>query len=165
MKIGELARRAGISTEAIRYYEKQGLLPPPERLASGYRTYRPEALERLRVVKVCQQIGFTLDDIALLLEPHRAVAQAARLGADDAAARLAIRTAAERHLAVIEDRLALLDHMRGELAHLIEVLAGRAPQICPAARKSPLDLEVGSKVQADASSPAKEPPCPANRSS
>lgn len=165
MRIGELAKRAGVSTETIRFYEKQGLLPAPERLASGYRTYQPAMLERLRVIKVCQQIGFTLDDIAALLEPHRAVAQAARLGADDAPARLAIRAAAERRLAVIEDRLALLGHMRGELIHLIDVLAGRAPQICPAAHKSPLDLEVGSKVQADGFRTAKEPSCPANRSS
>jgi MerR family copper efflux transcriptional regulator len=165
MKIGELAKRAGVSTETIRYYEKEGLLPPPERLASGYRVYRPAALERLRVIRVCQQIGFTLDDIADLLEPHRAIAQAARLGADDAPARQAIRTAAERRLAIIEDRLALFGHMRTELVHLIEGLAGRAPQVCPAARKSPLDLEVGSKVQTDGSVSAKEPSCPVNRSS
>jgi MerR family copper efflux transcriptional regulator len=165
MKIGELARRAGVSTETIRYYEKQGLLPPPERLASGYRVYGSAMLERLRVIRVCQQIGFTLDDIAHLLEPHRAVAEAARLGADDGPAREAIRSAAERRLGIIEDRLALLGHMRTELAHLIEVLAGRAPQICPAARKTPLDLEVGSKVQTDGTVLAKEPSCPANRPS
>ena len=165
MRIGELAKRAGVSTETIRYYEKQNLLPPPERLASGYRTYRPAQLERLRVIKVCQQIGFTLDDIAHLLEPHRAITEAARLGADDVPARQAIRAAAERRLAVIEDKLALFGHMRTELLHLIEVLAGRAPQICPAARKSPLDLEVGSKVQTDRSVPVQEPSCPANRSS
>ena len=69
MRIGELAKRAGVSTETIRYYEKQNLLPHPERLASGYPTYRPAQLERLCVIKVCQQNmgGITLASVALLL--------------------------------------------------------------------------------------------------
>jgi DNA-binding transcriptional MerR regulator len=66
LAIGELARRAGTATSALRYYERIGLLPPAER-AGGKRHYPPSTAERLAFVRLCQDAGFTLKEIRQLL--------------------------------------------------------------------------------------------------
>ncbi|MBW3631274.1 MAG: MerR family DNA-binding transcriptional regulator [Gemmatimonadetes bacterium] len=58
MTIGELAAEAGVNVQTVRYYERRGLLPQPERTASGYRQYDVEALERLRFIRQAQDLGF-----------------------------------------------------------------------------------------------------------
>ncbi len=63
MKIGELAAATGLATSAIRFYEQSGLLPPAQRAANGYRSYAPEAVERLRFIQVAQALGFSLDSL------------------------------------------------------------------------------------------------------
>ncbi len=68
MTIGELARRAGVHLETIRYYERLGVMPPPRRTATGYRVYDELALRRLRFIKRAKQLGFTLKEIRELLE-------------------------------------------------------------------------------------------------
>jgi len=60
MQIGEVAREVGVATSAIRFYEEAGLLPEPERAASGYREYQPEVLERLGFIRAGQAVGLTL---------------------------------------------------------------------------------------------------------
>ncbi|MGH9388632.1 MAG: heavy metal-responsive transcriptional regulator [Vicinamibacteria bacterium] len=65
--IGELAHRAGINRETLRYYERRGLLRPTRRTASGYRLYSRETEERLSFIKRAQSFGFTLDEILMLL--------------------------------------------------------------------------------------------------
>jgi DNA-binding transcriptional MerR regulator len=67
MRIGELAEQAGISTKAIRYYEQIGILTPPARTASGYRTYDEVALGRLGFVRAAQAVGFTLGEIRQII--------------------------------------------------------------------------------------------------
>ena len=67
MRIGELSARSGIPIETIRYYERIGLLPPPNRTASGYRQYDETALKQLRFIKRAQELGFTLREIKDLL--------------------------------------------------------------------------------------------------
>ena len=67
LTIGRLARTAGISTSAVRYYERAGLITPAGRTAGNYRYYEPEALERLRFIRAAQRAGFALDDVATLL--------------------------------------------------------------------------------------------------
>ena len=71
LNIGELARQAGLQTSAIRYYESIGLMPSPPR-SSGWRRYDPEALDRLQVIKAAREVGFTVAEIAMLLNgfPH-----------------------------------------------------------------------------------------------
>jgi MerR family redox-sensitive transcriptional activator SoxR len=66
LTIGQLAREAGLNTSAIRYYERVGLLPEPER-ESGQRRYGLDALRRLHVIDVAKRAGFTLDEAAVLL--------------------------------------------------------------------------------------------------
>lgn len=67
LTIGEVARRAGVATSSIRYYERIGLLPEPERV-SGWRRYRTEVLGKLGFIGVAQSAGFKLAEIAELIE-------------------------------------------------------------------------------------------------
>lgn len=67
MKIGELAQRSGLAASAIRYYEQAGLLPKTERGANGYRLYADGALERLQMIQVAQNLGFSLEAIRAVL--------------------------------------------------------------------------------------------------
>lgn len=63
MRIGEVARRAGVATSAIRFYEETGLLPPPDRNASGYRVYDPSVIDRLAFIRAGQAVGLTLAEL------------------------------------------------------------------------------------------------------
>jgi DNA-binding transcriptional MerR regulator len=68
MRIGELAKRAGVSTKTIRYYEDIELLPEPARSANDYRDYGPEDVERLLFIRDAQATGLTLDEIGFILD-------------------------------------------------------------------------------------------------
>ena len=68
MKIGELAQRTQVNIDTVRYYERQGLLPAPQRLASGYRLYDQRDVSRLRFVRRAKALGFTLVEIRELLD-------------------------------------------------------------------------------------------------
>ena len=68
MKIGQLARRTGISTKAIRYYEELGVLPEPERAPNGYRVYDPAAADRITFIQDAQSAGLSLMEIQAILE-------------------------------------------------------------------------------------------------
>jgi DNA-binding transcriptional MerR regulator len=63
MKIGRVADLAEVSIDTVRFYERRGVLPVPERTASGYRTYTPAAVARIRLARRLQQLGLTLDEV------------------------------------------------------------------------------------------------------
>jgi len=63
MKIGQVADLADVSIDTVRFYERRGVLPTPERTASGYRTYTPATVERIRLARRLQQLGLTLDEV------------------------------------------------------------------------------------------------------
>lgn len=67
MTIGTTARLAGVETSTLRYYESIGILPPPKRV-SGQRRYEPEILQRLNIIRVAKEAGFTLPEIRTLLD-------------------------------------------------------------------------------------------------
>ena len=67
MTIGKLAKKAGISTDAVRFYERNGLIDKPERTASNYRVYPAEDASRLRFIKRAKSLGFSLAEIKELL--------------------------------------------------------------------------------------------------
>ncbi len=67
MKIGELARGAGVGIQTIRFYERQGLLPDPGRTDSGYRRYSDAHLKQLRFIREAKELGFSLDEIREIL--------------------------------------------------------------------------------------------------
>jgi MerR family copper efflux transcriptional regulator len=67
MRIGELAGKAGVGIETIRYYEREGLLAAPRRRPSGYRVYDEATIARLRFIRRTKELGFSLDEIKQLL--------------------------------------------------------------------------------------------------
>ena len=67
MTSGELARAASVNVETLRFYEREGILPEPQRTGNGHRRYGDAALERLRLIKRAQSLGFSLPDITALL--------------------------------------------------------------------------------------------------
>lgn len=103
LTIGEVARQAGVNTSAIRYYERVGVLPEPER-HSGQRRYAPETVRRLGVIDVAKQAGFTLDETRALLHADA-----------DSAAHAELRDLADRKLPEIDALIARAQAMRGWL--------------------------------------------------
>ena len=71
LRTGEVAGRAGVNVQTLRYYERRGLLAEPERSNGGHRLYGEEAVTALRVIKAAQRLGFTLDEVAELLDTGR----------------------------------------------------------------------------------------------
>jgi DNA-binding transcriptional MerR regulator len=63
MKIGEVATAADVSIDTVRFYERRGVLPEPDRLPSGYRIYTPATVERIRLARRLQALGLTLDEV------------------------------------------------------------------------------------------------------
>lgn len=102
MRIGDLAAQAHVNVQTLRYYERRGLLSAPERLASGYRVYGPDALRRVRFVKRAQELGFTLQEIGDLLMLRKDSARSCR----------AVEERARNALERIEKKIADLKRMR-----------------------------------------------------
>ena len=121
LRIGEVAARARVNVQTLRYYERIGLLPEPRRLASGYRTYPPETAHTVRFVKRAQALGFTLAEIRDLL----------RLTArDDGCAET--RTLAKRRIARLDAEIGELQAVREELRRLASACdAPHADPACP----------------------------------
>ena len=71
LRSGEVARAAGVNLQTLRYYERRGLLAEPDRSLGGHRVYPPDAVTVLKVVKAAQRLGFTLEEIAELLDVGR----------------------------------------------------------------------------------------------
>ncbi len=122
MKIGTLARRADVAIDTVRYYERQGLLPAPVRLASGYRDYDDGDVARLRFIRRAKALGFTLAEIGELL------ALSARRDRDMAG----MKSAAQQKLADVDAKLAELQRIRQGLTDLVASCPGHgALEHCP----------------------------------
>lgn len=113
MKIGELARAAGVDVQTVRYYEKEGLMEPPARTASGYRSYGPDHLERLHFVRHCRSLDMPLADVKRILA--LACSPAAECGEVDALVR--------SHLGRVRSKLAALRDLESRLSLLGEQCA------------------------------------------
>ncbi|HET7663519.1 MAG TPA: heavy metal-responsive transcriptional regulator [Rhodanobacteraceae bacterium] len=125
MRIGTVARKCGVSIDTIRYYEREGLLLPPQRRASGYREYDEEALDRLRFIRRAKDLGFSLDDIRELLS----------LSGDREHGVKGVKQRAQRRLALVDERLVQLQRMRDGLEELIANCPGHgALGKCPILR-------------------------------
>lgn len=118
MKIGELARRAGVSVQTVRYYERRGLLDEPARRSSGYREYGGATLDRLRFIRRAHELGFTLGEIGELLS--------LRLDPGSTAADVKARAIAK--VEQIEAKLRDLEQLKSALEHLAgRCRGGRGP--------------------------------------
>jgi MerR family mercuric resistance operon transcriptional regulator len=122
LKIGQLAQRAAVNLQTIRYYEREGLLPEPPRLSSGYRLYTDSTVRRVRFIKRAQEIGFSLAEIRELLS----------LRADGQRERNEVRAIAQAKIADIEDKMRTLKAMKTVLNRLTERCSGCGPASeCP----------------------------------
>jgi MerR family copper efflux transcriptional regulator len=122
LTIGQLARRAGVHLETVRYYERRGLLPSPPRSRAGYRQYPPEAVRRVRFIKRAQGLGFTLEEIADLLA----------LRVQHARGCAAVEREARGVIARVEARVAELERVRTALLELVTACQERRPtEECP----------------------------------
>ncbi len=70
LHIGALAKLAGVKSDTVRFYERVGLLPKPQRSTNGYRTYEKDDLSRIRFIRKAQAVGFSLDEIRRILSFH-----------------------------------------------------------------------------------------------
>lgn len=156
MRIGELAAAAGVKIPTVRFYERTGLLPDPERCESGYRIYGPRDLQRMRFIRGAARLGFSLDEI-------RPILAARENGQRPCEGVIAI---AERHHQELESRIA---EMQGFLRELSKILGswrharprqGRADAICElierAAERLPAEIAPAPSrpMRARASRPA-----------
>lgn len=111
LAIGALAARAGVTPEAVRYYEREGVIPPAARAGPGqYRTYGEADAERLRFVRRARDLGFSLGEVRELLA--LAAGDRRRLCAE-------VNRIACAHLATVDAKLAQLGALRAELARLV----------------------------------------------
>lgn len=118
--IGQLAKQTGVPIDTVRYYERNDLLAPAARLASGYRRYGDPELRRLRFIRRAKALGFSLADIRdlLALSEERSVAK--------------VKRAAAAKLADIEARIAELERIRNGLQALVAACPGHGrPEACP----------------------------------
>ncbi|WP_345609206.1 MerR family transcriptional regulator [Pseudonocardia adelaidensis] len=108
LRSGELAGAAGVNVQTLRYYERRGLLPEPQRSLGGHREYGPEAVSLLRVIRGVARLGFTLDEISALIEvgSHRGP-------------RPGLRDAAAEKLAEVEAKIADLLQVRAALTDVL----------------------------------------------
>ena len=120
MKIGELAEQAGIHVETIRYYQRLGLMPSPPPRHGSVRRYDAHAAERLRFIKRAQALGFSLDEVKLLLG----------LSVGEHCAET--RALAQRKLELVEQKIADLHGLQNALRKLVRACgSGREGRGCP----------------------------------
>jgi DNA-binding transcriptional MerR regulator len=121
--IGQLAKRGGVGIDTVRYYERNGLLAPRDRLTSGYRRYGELEVARLRFIRRAQALGFTLKEIKdlLALSAQRDVGR--------------VKRSAQAKLRDVETRIADLVRVRDGLATLIDACPGHGRSAdCPILR-------------------------------
>ena len=107
--MSKLAEEVGISGDSVRYYERIGLLPEPDRSAAGYRLYDDDAVERLKFVKRAQRFGLRLEEIGELLDiRERGLCPCGHT-----------RRLLERRLAALDDEMAALATLRADIAEMV----------------------------------------------
>ncbi len=110
LKIGEVARRAGVGIETLRFYERSGLLSQPARTEGGYRLYDAEALKALEFIKRAQTLGFTLEEIRRIMAEGRA-------GRRPCAE---VRETVRRRLTELDEQMAQIQRYRNALAKTLK---------------------------------------------
>ncbi|MGY5080918.1 heavy metal-responsive transcriptional regulator [Streptomyces nigrescens] len=126
LTVGRVAKRTGLSPKAVRLYEANGLIDPPERTASGYRTYTDKVLPELHFIRRAQALGLSLKEIRRILDLQRHGQQPCDLVID----------LLDDHLAQVDQRIADLQALKKTLQdarHAADQAAGRGEPgvICP----------------------------------
>ncbi len=120
MKIGELAEKAGVSTQTVRFYERSGLLSAPARRANGYREYGREALAEIAFLRECRNAGFTLREIGHL----------GRLSPKDATTCTEMSEFLRRKIAGVDRKIADLKQVRARLVEMQSLCEGASDDAC-----------------------------------
>jgi len=122
LSIGQLAQRADVGIETVRFYEREGLLEEPVRRESGYRQYEEDVVARLRFIKRAKELGFSLKEIKELLA----------LRVDPTTTCAEVRGKAQAKIADIEEKIQTLQRMRQALVKVTKQCSGRGPTSeCP----------------------------------
>ncbi len=131
LTIGALAQAAGIGVEAVRFYERKGLLPKPPRTPAGYRQYPGDTVDRVKFIRRAQGLGFALREISELLD----------LRVDEVAACGPVEAQAREKLEQVAGKIEELRRMETALQRLVEACEAREPTgACPILEE--LDREV-----------------------
>ncbi|HEX5430337.1 MAG TPA: helix-turn-helix domain-containing protein [Bryobacteraceae bacterium] len=117
LTIGELAGETGVKVVTIRYYERIGVLAAPARTASNYRSYSGEQITRLRFIRRCRELGFSLQEIRDFL----------RVSSENGPSCAEICRITEQHLKAIENRIADLKRLASALHRMSSSCSGRRP--------------------------------------
>lgn len=113
-RTGKLAHEAGVHIETIRYYERRGLIPEPERDRSGYRQYPADTLTRMKFIGHAKHMGFTLEEIRDLLD----------LCVNRGSSCLAVKEKAESKISEIDIKIKYLKEMKKSLEHIASQCSG-----------------------------------------
>jgi DNA-binding transcriptional MerR regulator len=109
LRIGQLAKRTGVSVDTIRHYERLGLLPAAPRTNAGYRQYPPSSFDRVTLVRQALRFGFSLRDVAGFLRVRESGGTPCR----------DVRTAANRILTAVDERIAELTAARKDMSRTL----------------------------------------------
>lgn len=137
-KIGEVASRAHVNKETVRYYEKRGLIPKPDRRRSGYRIFTQRHIDQIRFIKRAQQLGFTLSEIKELLE--------LRLGEDTSCSE--VKSEAQGKYQDVVKKIKDLQRIKAKLLELIDSCSGEGPKgDCPILESLEGENETGRQLR------------------
>ena len=115
LKIGQVAERSGVGIETVRFYEREGLIPKPDRSSSGYRLFDDETIARLQFIRRAKELGFTLIEIKELLS----------LRLDTTTSCADIKSRAEAKIADIDEKIRTLKRMKTTLKKLTSKCNGQ----------------------------------------
>ena len=130
MRTGELAKRAGVNIQTLRFYEREQLLRKPSRTASGYRSYDERDLWQVNFIRECQHLGFTLKEIQQLDFLHRSIGSL-KNPATDRRKFVEVMSIVKERLEVIEQKIQSLQKMREQLFQMLEETRGGQVGGCP----------------------------------
>jgi DNA-binding transcriptional MerR regulator len=131
MRIGELACKAGVNVQSVRFYERRRILREPVRTASGYRVYSKSDVDDICFIKQCQELGFTLKEIQPLVNLHRAAARLTASGVRRPAEFRGIAQLARLKLDQINEKMRALKSMRSRLLTMIDRIETVSSVGCP----------------------------------
>lgn len=114
LTIGKAAKQAGVGIDTVRFYEREGLLPEAQRTQSGYRLYSPDDVDRLRFIRRAKTLGFSLEEIAELMDLN-----------SGGSSRASVKRVAENRLADLDQKLRELNAIRDALAALVKRCSGQ----------------------------------------
>ncbi len=121
MNIGNAAKQSGVSAKTIRYYESVGLIPKATRARNGYRDYAENDVETLRFIRRARSLGFSVENVAGLLDLWRNKGRASAV----------VKGVALKHIEDVEKRISELESIRDTLKHLTESCHGDERPDCP----------------------------------